>query len=374
MFSNMRRVTKGYSGEETPLFATMLVIVQTDTSAQSPLTEPHTSSLQLTKPPTSSTIRETIRQEFEIPHSNFPTQTPVVDEAAFIGLQSSKDMQILLRDELTLAEHLMEIRKECLLKLMARLNMDESESPTEDEKRESRVAADEDFDQQLQAGESVVKEIFETTMRKVQSFVPMGSELEVQRLKRAGQEVLEEPKLVLDSPVEEVYVESLNGGVMRVLGVQFKYLNHRLVDDEPIRDLNTIEDKVDNPSPQSTPQVLPSFELITSYLGPKAKHNLFRGGKQTPSLSALWIAEGTSKDGDEVDIGMGKSGGVPDGGVSALVWEGMICGDGEWEVDRASALSQIRAALYPNGYVGLASGGDDTCNGDSIGGCGGEGI
>ncbi|GKE69530.1 hypothetical protein Tco_1527602 [Tanacetum coccineum] len=38
-----------------------------------------------------------------------------------------------------------------------------------------------------------VKEIFETTMRKVQSFVPMGSELEVQRLKRTGQEVLEEP-------------------------------------------------------------------------------------------------------------------------------------------------------------------------------------
>ncbi|GJU73794.1 hypothetical protein Tco_1265199 [Tanacetum coccineum] len=38
-----------------------------------------------------------------------------------------------------------------------------------------------------------VKEIFETTMRRVQSFVPMGSELEVQRLKRAGQEVLEKP-------------------------------------------------------------------------------------------------------------------------------------------------------------------------------------
>ncbi|GKE95904.1 hypothetical protein Tco_1580759 [Tanacetum coccineum] len=30
-------------------------------------------------------------------------------------------------------------------------------------------------------------------MRKVQSFMPMGSELEVQRLKRVGQEVLEEP-------------------------------------------------------------------------------------------------------------------------------------------------------------------------------------
>ncbi|GJT49756.1 hypothetical protein Tco_0975913 [Tanacetum coccineum] len=36
------------------------------------------------------------------------------------------------------------------------------------------------------------------------------------------------------------------------------------LDDEPIRDLNTMEDKVDNPSPQSTPQVLPSFEVYTS--------------------------------------------------------------------------------------------------------------
>ncbi|GJS59598.1 hypothetical protein Tco_0654382 [Tanacetum coccineum] len=38
-----------------------------------------------------------------------------------------------------------------------------------------------------------VKEIFETTMKRVHSFMPMDSELEVQRLKRAGQEVLEEP-------------------------------------------------------------------------------------------------------------------------------------------------------------------------------------
>ncbi|GJU30337.1 hypothetical protein Tco_1173926 [Tanacetum coccineum] len=33
--------------------------------------------------------------------------------------------------------------------------------------------------------------------------------------------------------------------------------------DEPIGDLDTMEDKVDNPSPQSTPQVLPSFEVYT---------------------------------------------------------------------------------------------------------------
>ncbi|GKB41365.1 hypothetical protein Tco_0886307 [Tanacetum coccineum] len=87
----------------------------------------------------------------------------------------------------------------------------------------------------------------------------------------------------------------------------------------------------------------------TSYLGPKAKHNIFRGGKQTLGLSAPWSVEGSSKDGDEVGSGMGKSGGVPDGGVSALVWESMICGSGEWEVDGASALSRIMAALYPNG-------------------------
>ncbi|GKA65935.1 hypothetical protein Tco_0765642 [Tanacetum coccineum] len=36
------------------------------------------------------------------------------------------------------------------------------------------------------------------------------------------------------------------------------------LDDEPIRDLNTMEDKVENSDPQSTPQVLPSFEEYTS--------------------------------------------------------------------------------------------------------------
>ncbi|GKA44486.1 hypothetical protein Tco_0737210 [Tanacetum coccineum] len=35
------------------------------------------------------------------------------------------------------------------------------------------------------------------------------------------------------------------------------------LDDEPIRDLNTMKDKVDKSSPQSTPQVLPSFEVYT---------------------------------------------------------------------------------------------------------------
>nr|GEU98781.1 ribonuclease H-like domain-containing protein [Tanacetum cinerariifolium] len=33
--------------------------------------------------------------------------------------------------------------------------------------------------------------------------------------------------------------------------------------DKPIGDLDMMEDKMDNPSPQSTPQVLPSFEVYT---------------------------------------------------------------------------------------------------------------
>ncbi|GJX09440.1 hypothetical protein Tco_0199299 [Tanacetum coccineum] len=73
----------------------------------------------------------------------------------------------------------------------------------------------------------------------------------------------------------------------------------------------------------------------TSYLGPRAIPNLFRGGKVTSGLSALWLVESRCKGGDEVGSGMGKSGrvpdgGVPDDGVSALVWESMICGGGEW--------------------------------------------
>ncbi|GJV28781.1 hypothetical protein Tco_1385229 [Tanacetum coccineum] len=105
-------VVEAQTREETTLFSTMLVIDQTghsegsaipvrsehtplmapsteshpDTSAQSPITETHTSPPQITEPPTSSTLQETIRQEVEIPQSNFPTQTPVADEATFTGV------------------------------------------------------------------------------------------------------------------------------------------------------------------------------------------------------------------------------------------------------------------------------------------------
>ncbi|GKG56352.1 hypothetical protein Tco_0577427, partial [Tanacetum coccineum] len=64
---------------------------------------------------------------------------------------------------------------------------------------------------------------------------------------------------------------------------------------------------------------------------------------------APWSEKGSSNDGDDVGAGIGRSGRVLDGGVSALVWESMICGGGKWEVDGASSLSWIIAARYPNG-------------------------
>nr|GFD39729.1 hypothetical protein [Tanacetum cinerariifolium] len=51
----------------------------------------------------------------------------------------------------------------------------------------------------------------------------------------------------------------------------------------------------------------------TSYLGPRAISNLFRGGKVTSGLSSLQLAEGS-------------------------------CNGGEWEVEAASSHSRIMAA------------------------------
>ncbi|GKF86304.1 hypothetical protein Tco_0254131, partial [Tanacetum coccineum] len=44
------------------------------------------------------------------------------------------------------------------------------------------------------------------------------------------------------------------------------------LDDEPIGDLDTMEDKAKNPIPQSTLQVLPSFEVYT--VGNKSSQEL----------------------------------------------------------------------------------------------------
>ncbi|GJR43775.1 hypothetical protein Tco_1311878 [Tanacetum coccineum] len=66
----------------------------------------------------------------------------------------------------------------------------------------------------------------------------------------------------------------------------------------------------------------------TLYLGPRAIPNLFRGGKVTSGLSALWSVESRCKGSDEVGSGMGKSGGVPDVGYSGrwciCLWYGRV--------------------------------------------------
>ncbi|GJU54780.1 hypothetical protein Tco_1228494 [Tanacetum coccineum] len=380
----MRRVTKGYSGEETPLFATILVNDQTsqvaDETAFTGVDVVHGEAVttissidagqgsgNITKSPTkpyvspflgghtpgsdegSMTLHELMvlctqlsnkvkKLEQTVKTSQVTRRTKIIasdDEEDLVAEDPSKQGRIQGRygqnldtqegfgaglevtntnaelntastfvstaspqrhanttaDDLTLAETLMEIRKS-VAKAKGKAKMDETE-----------VATDEDFVQQLQAGEKCseedlpmklvelvnqrkkffaqqrakakrnkpitpaqqkeymsnyiknqeggysfkqlkslsfeqVKEIFETTMRKVQSFVPMRSELEVQRLKRADQEVLEEPikrqnigeasgsgeesaekekelskeelhKLLVIVPVEEVYVEAL---------------------------------------------------------------------------------------------------------------------------------------------------------------------
>ncbi|GJZ79907.1 hypothetical protein Tco_0644744 [Tanacetum coccineum] len=56
------------------------------------------------------------------------------------------------------------------------------------------------------------------------------------------------------------------------------------LDDEPIRDLNTMEDKVDNSSPQSTPQVLPSFKDLSL---DTSTHDLFLSSKGFPGVDEL---------------------------------------------------------------------------------------
>ncbi|GJS25369.1 putative ribonuclease H-like domain-containing protein [Tanacetum coccineum] len=146
-----------------------------------------------------------------------------------VGCQRNADTNA---DDLTLAETLMEIRKSAA-KAKGKAKMDETESSRKMKQREQ--CSEEDLPMKLvelvnqrkklfaqqrskakrnkpmtpaqqkeymsnyiknqEEGYSIkqlksfsfeqVKEIFETTMSKVQSFVPMGSELEVQRLKRA---------------------------------------------------------------------------------------------------------------------------------------------------------------------------------------------
>ncbi|GKA89825.1 hypothetical protein Tco_0811637 [Tanacetum coccineum] len=79
LFSNMKRVSKGYSGVDFPLFPTMIT---TPKSSPSRIT----SSPSLSPQTYQSPLRDITRQDAEIPQSQFPSQTHVANEAAFISV------------------------------------------------------------------------------------------------------------------------------------------------------------------------------------------------------------------------------------------------------------------------------------------------
>ncbi|GKC57798.1 hypothetical protein Tco_1085396, partial [Tanacetum coccineum] len=76
----MKRVSKGYSGVDFPLFPTMIT---TPESSPSRITSLLSLSPQPHQSPQSSPLRDITKQDAKIPQSQFPTQTQVADEAAF---------------------------------------------------------------------------------------------------------------------------------------------------------------------------------------------------------------------------------------------------------------------------------------------------
>ncbi|GKB65102.1 hypothetical protein Tco_0921288 [Tanacetum coccineum] len=84
--NNMKRVSKGYTGENIALFPAMIVqgpVVQGEGSTH-PVESHHTptSAPSTLQPPFSLTFRRTTRQESMVPQPRSPTRTPVADEAA----------------------------------------------------------------------------------------------------------------------------------------------------------------------------------------------------------------------------------------------------------------------------------------------------
>ncbi|GJW24606.1 hypothetical protein Tco_0038417, partial [Tanacetum coccineum] len=200
----MRRVTKGYSGEETPLFATMLVIDQTgqvaDEAAFTGVDVVHggaattVSSIDAGQGSGNITKSPTMPHDSPLPGGHTPgsdegkvsttaqvsTADPKVTTvdaelntaSTFVNIASPQRHAYTATDDLTLTETLMEIRKSAA-KDKGKAKMDETESPRKMKQREQvqisrdeeeaqklqeEVAADEDLVQQLQAGEKCSEE------------------------------------------------------------------------------------------------------------------------------------------------------------------------------------------------------------------------
>ncbi|GKA08511.1 hypothetical protein Tco_0687842 [Tanacetum coccineum] len=83
LFSNMKRVSKGYSGVDFPLFPTMIT---TPESSPSRITSSPSLSPQTHQSHQSSPLRDITREATKIPQFQFPTQTQVADEATFTSV------------------------------------------------------------------------------------------------------------------------------------------------------------------------------------------------------------------------------------------------------------------------------------------------
>ncbi|GJX66720.1 hypothetical protein Tco_0301063 [Tanacetum coccineum] len=103
-FSNMKRVSKGYSGVDFPLFPTMIT---TPESSPSKIT----SSPSLSPQTYQSPLKDITRQDAEIPQSQFPTQTQIADESAFTSIDvdaggaATTDIGLELRRSVYLGLH-----------------------------------------------------------------------------------------------------------------------------------------------------------------------------------------------------------------------------------------------------------------------------
>ncbi|GJW41698.1 hypothetical protein Tco_0067543 [Tanacetum coccineum] len=196
---------------------------------------------------TGSSGISTAKESVSTAGASMPISTTGMDQGSIPSPSASKDKgkAIMTESEPKQATTKLKQRQEiasyeAAIRLQKQLDEEESQRIARDAKDFidaewddilARVVADEDLVQQLQAGKKYseedlpmklvelvnqrkkfftqqraeakrnkpmtpaqqkVKENFEATMRRVQSFVPMDFELEVQRLKRAGQEVFEE--------------------------------------------------------------------------------------------------------------------------------------------------------------------------------------
>ncbi|GJR67554.1 hypothetical protein Tco_0013619 [Tanacetum coccineum] len=99
LMGNMKRASKGYSGENIPLFSTMIVqgpVVQGEGSTHR--VESHhipTNAPSTSQPLISPTSRRTIKQESVVPQPRSPTQTHIADEAASTGVDLIKKVKKL---------------------------------------------------------------------------------------------------------------------------------------------------------------------------------------------------------------------------------------------------------------------------------------